>query len=92
MKELPFISEPKLPRKRRAPNYSIINHFSSSSSSSSSSSNSSSSSGSSSSSSGSSSSSSGSSSSSSGSNKQSNVYHHNTPKDYYRVIYCEVLV
>ena len=31
MKELPFISEPKLPRKRCGPDYSIINHFSSSS-------------------------------------------------------------
>ena len=31
MKEFTFISELKLPRKRRAPDCSIINHFSSSS-------------------------------------------------------------
>ena len=55
MKELPFISEPKLPRKPRAPDYPIINHFGSSS------------------------------------NKQSNAYHTNKPRDYYRVIYYEAL-
>ena len=32
MKEFPIILEPKIPRKSRAPDYSIINHFSSSSS------------------------------------------------------------
>ena len=32
MKELPFISEPNLPRKHCAPDYSIMNHFNSSSS------------------------------------------------------------
>ena len=32
IKELPFLSEPKLPRQRRAPDYSIISHFTSSSS------------------------------------------------------------
>ena len=55
MKELPFISEAKLPCKRHAPDYSIIYHFSSSS------------------------------------NKQSNAYHPNKPRDYYRVIYYEAL-
>ena len=62
MKELPFISEPKLPQKRCTPDYSIINHFSSGSGS-----------GSGSGSSGSSSSSSSSISSSSSSSKQSNA-------------------
>ena len=45
----------KVTPQRRAPDYSIINHFSSSS------------------------------------NKQSNAYHPNTPRDYYRVIYYEAL-
>ena len=55
IKELPFLSEPKLPRQRRAPDYSIISHFTSSS------------------------------------NKQSDAYHLNTPRDYYRVIYYQTL-
>ena len=88
MKKLPFISEPKLPRKLRAPDYSINNHFGSSCVKSvqirsylwsvffciRTWNNS----------------------vfghfSRSSSNKQSNAYHPNTPLDYYRVIYYEAL-
>ena len=88
MKKLPFISEPKLPRKLRAPDYSINDHFGSSCVKSvqirsylwsvffciRTWNNS----------------------vfghfSRSSSNKQSNAYHPNTPLDYYRVIYYEAL-